>query len=126
MSQFAFRFLPSSLVLAGLLAAAPALAVDLAHGERVAKRWCAECHVVASDQARAKADAPSFADIASRKTSREVSAFLTDPHPRMPDMSLSRDEIADIVSYLKSQATGPDEPARPVIVPDDPKLPKRG
>jgi mono/diheme cytochrome c family protein len=126
MSRFSVRFLCSGLMLAGIVASAQAVALDLAHGERVARRWCAECHVVAPDQTHAKADAPSFSDIASRKTSREVAAFLTDPHPRMPDMSLSRDEIADIVAYLKAQAPGPDEPPKPAIAPDDPKLPKRG
>ena len=86
---------PAALALTALVA--PSIAApDLRQGERLAKRWCAECHVVASDQTSAKADVPSFANVASRLTSREIAAFLTGNHPRMPDMTLSRDEIGDL------------------------------
>lgn len=80
-----------------------AFAADAAKGEVIAKRWCAACHLVASDQTKANLDAPSFASIAHKKpSSKTLAAFLTDPHPKMPDMSLTRDEIADIVAYIKS------------------------
>ena len=79
-----------------------AAAADAAKGGIIAKRWCAACHLVAPDQTKANSDAPSFASIAHKKpTSKALSAFLTDPHPKMPDMSLTRDEIADIVAYIK-------------------------
>lgn len=109
-------------------ASTPAAAIDVPHGKIIAQRWCAECHLVSPDQTRAKADAPSFADVASRKTSREISAFLTDPHPRMPDMTLSRDEIADLVGYIKSLGLGPEEPVTtpPKSGPDVPAMPKSG
>ena len=109
-------------VLAAPLVAAP----DLRQGERLAKRWCAECHVVAPDQTAAKADVPSFANVASRLTSREIAAFLTGNHPRMPDMTLSRDEIGNLVGYIKALAPGPDEPKVQKPEQDDPGLPKRG
>jgi mono/diheme cytochrome c family protein len=80
-----------------------AFAAYAAKGEVIAKRWCAACHLVSSDQTQANSDAPSFAEIAHKKpSSKTLSAFLTDPHPKMPDMSLTRDEIADIVAYIKS------------------------
>jgi cytochrome c2 len=53
----------------GVLAAAvtqSALAADASNGERLAMRWCAACHVVASDQREANADAPPFSEIAKR------------------------------------------------------------
>ncbi|PNG27404.1 c-type cytochrome [Methylocella silvestris] len=79
-------------------------AADAAKGEIIAKRWCAACHVTAPDQTTANTEAPSFASIAARTTSAaSLKAFLTDPHPRMPNMSLTTDEIADIVAYLLSQ-----------------------
>ena len=69
----------------------------------IAKRWCASCHVVSKDQTSAVADAPSFFDIAQRRTDRKaLSNFLVDPHPPMPDMHLSRSEIDDIVTYIRS------------------------
>jgi len=76
-------------------------AADAAKGEIIAKRWCAACQLVASDQTRANSDAPSFASVAHEiKSSKALTTFLTDPHPKMPDMNLTRDEIADIVAYI--------------------------
>lgn len=80
-----------------------AFAADAAKGGIIAKRWCAACHLVSSDQTQATSDVPSFASIARKKPSdKALSAFLTDPHPKMPDMSLTRSEIADITAYIKS------------------------
>ncbi|HUO55007.1 MAG TPA: c-type cytochrome [Rhodoblastus sp.] len=86
--------------------AAPAFAAppDAAHGGEIAKRWCAACHLVAANQKEASADVPSFFDIAARKTKGDLTAFLTDPHPKMPDMSLTRQEIADLTAYIESLA----------------------
>lgn len=94
---------------AGLLTllGAPAQAGDAAHGGVIAKRWCADCHVVSSDQTRAKADAPPFADVARRLDDKTIAAFLTNPHPRMPDMSLTRKEIDDITAYIRSLDSRP-------------------
>jgi mono/diheme cytochrome c family protein len=93
------------LILAFVLAALPStvLAADAANGKIIAKRWCAECHVVAADQTAAKADAPSFADIAKRRlpaTPGAVEKFLMDPHPKMPDMQINRREADDLVAYI--------------------------
>ncbi len=85
------------------LAASPqsAFADDPAKGEIIARRWCAACHVVAPDQTLANSDAPTFASIAHRREEpKKLKAFLTDPHPKMPNMNLSRSEIADIVAYI--------------------------
>lgn len=81
-----------------------AAASDPAQGEQIARRWCAACHVVSADQKQANADVPSFFDIARRKTNGDLTSFLTDPHPKMPDISLSRQEIADITAYIRSLA----------------------
>jgi hypothetical protein len=35
-------------------------------------------------------------------STEKLSSFLTDPHPKMPDMSLTRAEIADLVAYIRS------------------------
>ncbi|MFM8647552.1 MAG: c-type cytochrome [Methylocystis sp.] len=81
----------------------PSWAGDVRHGEIIAQRWCAACHVVVPDQSGAWADAPSFSDIARRRVDKDALAhFLIDPHPPMPDMHLSRQEIDDIVSYIRS------------------------
>ncbi len=94
----------SVLVFLGLmLLPAGAFAADAAKGEVIAKRWCATCHLVSPDQTTANSDVPSFASIAQRKLSSEaLRAFLSNPHPKMPDMDLTRSEIADIVAYIRS------------------------
>lgn len=74
---------------------------DPAAGEIIAKRWCASCHLVAPNQTRANADAPTFAAIATKKMDDDsLAAFLQTPHPRMPDMSLTRNEVSDLVAYI--------------------------
>lgn len=95
----------SMIFVAAVLASpgASAFAADAERGETIAARWCSACHVVSSDQKSASADVPSFADIALRRTDRKKLAnFLVDPHPKMPDMHLTRSEIDDIVAYIRS------------------------
>ncbi|MDB5571042.1 MAG: cytochrome [Hyphomicrobiales bacterium] len=108
-----------------LLTTTAARGADADNGERLSGRWCAECHVVAPDQKSAKADAPSFAAISASRRIPEISSFLKQSHPQMPDMSLSRDEIADIIAWMQRQAP-PLDPQRPGPDKDDPKLPGRG
>jgi mono/diheme cytochrome c family protein len=88
--------------LALIIAPICALAADAANGEIIAKRWCAACHLVSPGQALANSDVPSFKAIALEKSKSQISDFLTDPHPKMPDMNLSRGEIADIAAYIDS------------------------
>ncbi len=104
---------------------APAYAADVAQGERLARRWCAECHVVSPDQTTAKADAPSFASISAKRRVPEISAFLRQDHPQMPNMSLSRDEIANLIAWMQSLAPALD-PLKPEPQKDDFKLPHGG
>lgn len=87
--------------LAGL-AATPAHSADAANGERLAKRWCATCHVVAPGQTSANADAPSFASITRRPglTRAQLAYLLLAPHPVMPELALTRVEANDLVAYI--------------------------
>lgn len=78
-----------------------------ARGEVLAKRWCADCHVVTADQAKASADAPSFFALTGEpiRSPEALAVYLALPdtvHARMPDLNLSRVEIADIVAYVAS------------------------
>ena len=96
------RLIRGAVAILALAALPPgAFADDAAKGEIIAKRWCAACHVVGPDQTQASSDAPTFASIARRhEGAKKLKAFLTDPHPKMPDMNFSRSEIADIVAYI--------------------------
>jgi mono/diheme cytochrome c family protein len=81
-----------------------AVAADAQHGAELAKRWCATCHLVESGQKQANADVPSFAAIATKSdfTPEKVAFFLLDPHPKMPNFPLSRNEAADLAAYIGS------------------------
>lgn len=74
-------------------------------GEVIARRWCASCHLVAADQARASTQAPPFSAIAKKPgfDASKVALFLLLPHPKMPDMNLSRAEAAELAAYIKKQ-----------------------
>jgi len=91
----------------GLAAAAPASAAgDVEHGERLAKRWCASCHIVGPSQTQGADNAPPFATIAKIPGfgADKIAAFLMDPHPKMPDMQLGRGEAQDLAAYIASLA----------------------
>jgi mono/diheme cytochrome c family protein len=93
-----------AILLAATCAASPALAADAGNGERLARRWCTACHVVAADQRSPTGEAPPFATIARHPGLDEarIVVFLLNPHPRMPDMALSRAEAGDLAAYIAS------------------------
>ena len=82
-----------------------ASAADAANGERLARRWCASCHVVATDQRQGNTQASPFSAMAKIPglDAAKIALFLLAPHPPMPDMSLSRDEAADLAAYIEKQ-----------------------
>jgi mono/diheme cytochrome c family protein len=75
---------------------------DSDDGEKLARRWCAACHLVAPDQQRATTEAPPFATIARLPgfDREKLVFFLLDPHPKMPNMALSRSEASDLADYI--------------------------
>ena len=81
-----------------------AFAADAAQGEKLARRWCASCHVVAEDQTHGADNVPTFAAIAKIPgfDAGKIARFLRDPHPKMPDMQLSNPEAADLAAYIVS------------------------
>jgi mono/diheme cytochrome c family protein len=82
-----------------------AAAADAAQGQVLAKRWCATCHIVASDQQGRTGEAPPFSAIAKIPDldAARLATFLLLPHPKMPDMNLSRSEAADLAAYIATQ-----------------------
>ena len=95
----------SSVVVAvAILGSASAFAAppDPAHGEQLARRWCAACHIVADDQTKGADNVPTFSAIAKMPghDAARIARFLRDPHPKMPDMQLSVPETADLAAYI--------------------------
>ena len=97
-------FVTTIAILSGY-AGSPVWALDeVAKGKAIAERWCSSCHLVSRDQTSTAGDAPAFATIASRSASEidALAGFLADPHPPMPDLSLTRAEIRDLLAYIAS------------------------
>lgn len=99
--------LPTALLSVTIFAMLPAaaMAANSAEGETMARRWCAACHVVAKDQQNGNTQAPPFSAIANRPgfDAAKLSLFLLLPHPRMPDMNMSRREAEDLAAYIADQ-----------------------
>ena len=75
---------------------------DPQNGSVLAKRWCASCHVVSKDQTRGTDGVPSFAAIARDPAfnGERIAFFLLDPHPVMPNMTLTRNEARDLAAAV--------------------------
>jgi mono/diheme cytochrome c family protein len=82
---------------------------DPADGEKLARRWCAGCHLVAPDQPTAATDAPPFTAIARVPgfNRDKLAFFLLHPHPKMPDMGLARGEASDLADYIAKLGARP-------------------
>jgi mono/diheme cytochrome c family protein len=96
----------AALALSIALSGEAAIAADAAHGEQLAKRWCASCHIVSPEQTHGADSAPAFATIAKIPAfgADKIAKFLMDPHPKMPDMQLGRAEAQDLAAYIASLA----------------------
>ena len=98
-----------SLVIFGLLfaGAGPASAQgDPEVGQNLALQWCTSCHVVDREGHGTDA-APPLPPLLQeeRRTPDQLRGWLTDPHPPMPNLDLTRQEIEHIVAYLQSLAS---------------------
>jgi mono/diheme cytochrome c family protein len=89
------------LIAAFVLVAAPTEAGDPVEGRAIAQRWCSSCH--------GASDAAPPLEIAVNRSDRRTDtlrAWLTDPHPPMPNLALSRADIDDLVAYLETLRKG--------------------
>ena len=87
----------------GLLAALPTQAFEAETGHALARQWCASCHLV-EPGGNTSDLAPGFQMIADdpARTPERLRVWLNDPHPPMPKLPLSRQEIDAILAYLDS------------------------
>jgi cytochrome c len=103
---------PLTLLLATLFAAfvdfeaAAQITGDRAKGRAFALQVCTPCHRVSPDQLSPQrfATAPGFRAIANTRGMTETSlhAFLSSPHPSMPNLILSQKEQDDVIAYILS------------------------
>ena len=97
--------LPAAVLLSLVLAAATArpTRADATRGSQLARQWCASCHVTSGNPAgNVQQGPPSFHTIAGARTADQLRAFLSHPHGAMPDLSLTRQEIDDLVGYIET------------------------
>jgi mono/diheme cytochrome c family protein len=72
-------------------------------GHDLVRSWCTACHVVDLEGTGTDAGPPLPALLAGKqRTADEIRGWLADPHPPMPNLNLSRQEIDDILAYLQS------------------------
>jgi mono/diheme cytochrome c family protein len=98
-------------------------------GQAFAQKFCKECHLVDGGGAvTAQAGLPSLRGLANKpgQSGERIRNVLINPHPPMPDMQVSAQEILDIVAYMETLRT--DKAAPPFLSPAQqgikPKYPK--
>lgn len=91
----------SLLICAVCLWAGAAKAGEADKGRDIAEKWCVACHTVSANTV-ARDTAPPFSAIArDRSYDRDrLIQVLSDPHPPMPKIHLSRKQLDDIIAYL--------------------------
>ena len=96
------------ILLSALLSYAPPVwaAANADAGRQLVERSCSSCH--ATTTAKSATDgAPSLSFIAKDNKARPawVRGWLMEPHPPMPNISLSRQQIDDVIAYLGTLPT---------------------
>ena len=93
-------------VLALITPSAHAQDGDATAGYAFARQACGACHVVGAEQQapRHLVIGPAFRGIANTRgmTATALRVFLTTSHPKMPNLILTLDEIADVSAYVLS------------------------
>jgi cytochrome c len=94
-------------------------------GLAITQKLCSTCHMTPDAPARSvAAGIPSLSTLANKpgQTPEAIALRLISPPHPMPDMQLTRDEIADVIAYLATLRTAPSAPPWPM--PFDGERPK--
>lgn len=112
--------MPQSIRRATLVVALAATALDahaqdgdIAAGHSFARKACSACHVVDAQQRRPPWRiyiGPAFGNIANTRglTETTLRVFLSTSHPKMPDPTLTPEQMADVIVYILSLRSEPD------------------
>lgn len=75
---------------------------DPEKGHALAERVCVACHAVSKQTASIATDVPSFEAIANKpgQSAEALAGRIVIPHPPMPTIALTREEIVNVVSYI--------------------------
>jgi mono/diheme cytochrome c family protein len=106
MNQPIARRLAPAAILALTAVTAHAQDAGVASGHAFAREACIACHVVEPEpqKPRVVVIGPAFRDIANTRgmTATALRVFLTTSHPKMPNLILTPEEIADVSAYILS------------------------
>jgi cytochrome c len=98
-----------------------------AEGRELSEKLCKGCHVIGAEgEGTTQVGPPTFSSIANKpgQTTERIKGALVAPHPPMPDMQLTNEEMLDIIAYLETLRK--DKAAPPLLPPSGttkPKLP---
>jgi cytochrome c len=87
---------------------APSVAQQLTgspqRGRELALKLCTGCHAVSRDSPVRRSDVPSFPAIAERPgvSAEQLAGRIIIPHPAMPGVPLTINEIRDLVAFITS------------------------
>ena len=89
-------------------AAAQTATLDAERGRAIAERVCVGCHAIDREATTKLADVPSFPVIANRpgRTAEFITNAMLAPHPAMPGVPLTTQEMRDLAAYILSFRTG--------------------
>jgi mono/diheme cytochrome c family protein len=86
-------------------------AANVAEGEKLARKVCVTCHIVAPGvgPAQVTAGIPSFMSIADKpdQTATQIQAKILNPHPPMPQVQLTIPELDNLATYIMSLKSKP-------------------
>jgi cytochrome c len=76
---------------------------NAADGAKLIDQWCAQCHLT-GDSKTASDTAPAFESLMNDPsyTDAQLRTWLSDPHPPMPKIDLTRLMIRDVIAYLST------------------------
>lgn len=76
---------------------------DAKTGKQIAEKLCVGCHIVGpTAEGTVPADVPSFMRIANEpgQNAETIAGAIVIPHPPMPTIHLTREEIGDVAAYI--------------------------
>lgn len=96
------RLAPKGLTVAFLIfGCVPTFAQDVEQGERLIRRWCAECHADSVSASKPRQAIPFESIAAKPGVSAELIAnFLMLPHATMPNLPLKKSDAEDIATFI--------------------------
>jgi mono/diheme cytochrome c family protein len=93
-----------ALAISAPFAAAQEAGGNIAHGRRLAERWCGTCHALNTPGRRGVASFVQVARLPST-TALSLRAFLYTSHADMPNIQLSSADADDLIAFILSQKT---------------------